>query len=95
MIEWLILVFIAGICFGYGLRNGIRNVVRSIRYHIWAFWNYKIMRRPEPDPVETMMELMPLAMMAGIMGSLIGIMQKEFGEEMAKEKLQTITKKKS
>jgi len=95
MIEWLILIFISGICFGYGLRNGIRNIVRSIRYRIWAFWNYKILGRPEPDPVETMMELMPLAMMVGIMGSMVGTMTKVFGEEEAKEKLQTITKKKS
>jgi len=95
MLEWLILIFVAGVCFGYGLRNGIRNVVRSIRYHIWAFWNYKIMKRPEPDPVETMIELLPFAMMAGITSAVINSMTKTFGKEETKEKLQTITKKKS
>ena len=65
MIEYLILIFVAGVCFGYGLKTGIKNIVRSIRYHLWAFWNYKILGKPEPDPYETMMNSMLLALVVG------------------------------
>jgi len=94
MIEYLILIFVAGICFGYGLKTGIKDVIRSIRYHLWAFWNYKILGKPEPDLYETMMGLMPLALMAGVMGSVVDSLQTSFGKDEAKEKLQTVTKKK-
>ena len=95
MIEYLILIFVAGVCFGYGLRTGIKDIIRSIRYHLWTFWNYKILGKPEPDPYEIIMDLMPLALMAGVMGSVVGSLQRSFGKEETKEKLQTVTKKKS
>jgi len=95
MILFYILLVISGILLGYGLHSNIREVSRSIRYHLWAFWNYKIMKRPEPSPEEIIADLMPLAMMAGIMGSVVSSMHNIFGEEESKEKLQYITKKKS
>ena len=90
----MILILIAGILIGYGLKSGIRDVLRSIRYHIWAFWNYKIMKRPEPDPTEVMMNVIPIAMMAGIMANVVSSMQKVFGDEV-EEKIQYMAKKKS
>jgi len=91
IILYMILIFTAGIFFGYGLRSNIRDLLRSIHYHIWAFWNYKILKRPEPDPIETLYDMMPLVMMAGLTASVASSLNKAIG----KEKIEYMAKKKS
>jgi len=91
IILYMILIFTAGICFGYNLRSNIRDVLRSIHYHIWAFWNYKILKRPEPDPIETLYDVMPIVMTAGV----AGMVAKEMNDLIGEEKIQYMAKKKS
>ena len=86
-----ILLIIAGICIGYGLHSNIRDIVRSIRDHLWSFWTYKILKKPKPDPVELMMDLMPVVMVASAIASISNSLSKA----VEKEKKEYIAKKKA
>ena len=58
---------------------------KHIKYKIKYFWKYKIKKEPEPDPFETIVDLLPIALMAGVMGSILGNIS-HFKDEYKKKK---------
>jgi hypothetical protein len=79
MLDYII---IATVSFAFGLLT-IKYLVRHFR-NIWLSINYfiqhKILKKPEPDPVETLMDLMPLVTTVCCMAELTNVISRSIKE---------------